>query len=143
MRIQAGQPAAAAQLRCAPRGRALRPARPGRWATPPRPLTRAPTRPPARPPAAQAGPPAGASYLEGGPEAMLLRKVKRNWPDQGGWFEGVITDFNPASNEYWWVAAGVVCWVVGGGGGGVVVGGGGWRRRWCGGGVVRCIQPGE
>jgi hypothetical protein len=49
----------------------------------------------------QAGALAGTAYLEAGPEAMILRKVKRNWPNQGGWFDGVITDFNVATNEYW------------------------------------------
>jgi hypothetical protein len=32
---------------------------------------------------------------------MMLRKVKRNWPAQGGWFEGVITDYDPITDKYW------------------------------------------
>lgn len=29
------------------------------------------------------------------------RKVKRYWPRDGGWFDGIISDYNAATGEHW------------------------------------------
>jgi len=54
----------------------------------------------------------------GGPGAPLQLdplvgyKVQRFWPQHGGWFEGIISDFNLSTNEHWrgpLLGQGLVC----------------------------------
>jgi len=61
---------------------------------------------------------AGAAGARGGPGAPLQLdplvgyKVQRFWPQHGGWFEGIISDFNLSTNEHWrgpLLGQGLVC----------------------------------
>jgi hypothetical protein len=57
--------------------------------------------------AAAAGAAAAAAGARGGPGAPLQldplvgHKVQRFWPQHGGWFEGIVSDFNLSTNEHW------------------------------------------
>lgn len=41
-----------------------------------------------------------SSMYPPGVPALIGRKVKRNWPENGGWYEGVITNYNRSKDEY-------------------------------------------
>ena len=36
-----------------------------------------------------------------GVDALVGHRVKRYWPEHGGWFDGVLTDYNAATREHW------------------------------------------
>jgi hypothetical protein len=40
-------------------------------------------------------------------DPFIGRRLKRYWPHDGGWFDGVITDFNAATGEHWCVRRGL------------------------------------
>jgi hypothetical protein len=31
---------------------------------------------------------------------LICRRVQRFWPDEGGWFDAIITDYRPTTNEH-------------------------------------------
>ena len=30
---------------------------------------------------------------------LICRRVQRFWPDEGGWFDAIVTDYRPTTNE--------------------------------------------
>ena len=86
----AGEAGAAARKRVKQEGSAAgarRPASRQRAPTPPQPAQ-----------AQAAGAPVGGV---GEINPLIGRKVERNWPAQGGWFEGVISDYRAETGEHW------------------------------------------
>ena len=53
--------------------------------------------PKATPKAAQAKGPAAAPIVV---NELICRRVQRFWPDEGGWFDAIITDYRPTTNEH-------------------------------------------
>ena len=31
---------------------------------------------------------------------LICRRVQRFWPDEGGWFDAIVTDYRPVTNEH-------------------------------------------
>ncbi len=57
------------------------------------------------PRASQAAPAAVPAAPAGGPGAIVIneyigRRVKLYWPEEGGWFEAIISDYNAVSKEH-------------------------------------------
>jgi hypothetical protein len=50
--------------------------------------------------ATQAAAPAGVQFIEQPVDGLLGRRIKRYWPEEGGWFEAVITNYNPENGEH-------------------------------------------
>lgn len=53
---------------------------------------------------------AGLQESPGGPpplqlDALLGQRVRVWWPEHGGWWDGVVTDFSYASGQHWCCAA--------------------------------------
>ena len=48
----------------------------------------------------QAAAPAGVHFTEQPVDGLLGRRLKRYWPEEGGWFEAVITNFDPVKGEH-------------------------------------------
>ena len=48
----------------------------------------------------QAVAPAGVQFLDQPLDGLLGRRAKRYWPEEGGWFDAVITNFNPKTGEH-------------------------------------------
>ena len=54
--------------------------------------------PKAKPPAAsQAKGPGGVPLVV---NELICRRVQRFWPDEGGWFDAIVTDYRPVTNEH-------------------------------------------
>lgn len=50
---------------------------------------------------AHAGPALPAAFPPGGAvDPLVGRKVMRHWPREGGWFQGLITDYSPATGMH-------------------------------------------
>lgn len=47
--------------------------------------------------AAKAKGPGGAPLVV---NELICRRVQRFWPDEGGWFDAIVTDYRPTTNEH-------------------------------------------